>query len=318
MASYPVQGKTVLITGAARGIGAETARRLAAKGARVAIVGLEPEELERVAAQCGQEAIWFETDVTDWDALDRAVSGTVERFGGIDVVMANAGIAIGGLVKSTDPRAWERVVEVNLLGCWRTVRTCLPHVIERRGYLLPVASVAAAAHSPLMSAYCASKAGIEAFADSLRGEVAHHGVAVGVAYFSWIATDMVAGGDATVAAGMLRGRMRGPLAKTYPVSVAVDAIEKGIETRARRVVAPGWAKALLALRDFLPLLTDRQVADVMPEVERAVEADIAARGEAASAPVGAGGEADSRARQVGVTGDGSRVTGDGSRVTGHG
>src|SRR5690348_10496761 len=157
MASYPVAGKSVLITGAARGIGAETARRLAAKGAKVSLVGLEPEELEKVAAQCGSDAIWFETDVTDWDALERAASGTVESFGGIDVVMANAGIASGGLVRYTDTDAWERVIEVNLLGVWRTVRTCLPHVIERKGYILPVASLAAAAHSPVMSAYSASK-----------------------------------------------------------------------------------------------------------------------------------------------------------------
>jgi NAD(P)-dependent dehydrogenase (short-subunit alcohol dehydrogenase family) len=296
MASYPVAGKTVFITGAARGIGAETARRLAAKGANVALVGLEPDELERVASQCGANAAWFDTDVTDWDALERAAAGTVERFGGIDVVMANAGIASAGLVKSTDPDAWERVVEVNLFGVWRTVRTCLPHVIERKGYILPVASLAAAAHSPVMSAYSASKAGVEAFADALRAEVAHHGVAVGCAYFSWIGTDMVSGGDASAAGGILRGRMKGPLAKTYPVSVAVDAVEKGIESRARRVMAPSWIRFMFVMRDFLSVITDKQVADVMPEVERVVEADIAARGAQATAPVGAGGEADSRLR----------------------
>ena len=146
MASYPVAGKSILITGPARGIGAETARRLAAKGAKLSLVGLEPEELEKVAAQCGPDAVWFETDVTDWDALERAASGTVDAFGGIDVVMANAGVAVAGLVETVDPRAWERVIEVNLLGVWRTVRTCLPHVIERRGYVLPVASMAAAVH----------------------------------------------------------------------------------------------------------------------------------------------------------------------------
>ena len=296
MSTYPIAGKTVLITGAARGIGAETARRLASKGARVSLVGLEPEELEKVAAQCGPDAIWFETDVTDWDALDRAVSGTVERFGGIDVVMANAGIASSGLVRYTDVDAWERVIEVNLLGVFRTVRACLPHVIERKGYILPVASLAAAAHSPVMSAYSASKAAVEAFGDALRGEVAHHGVSVGVAYFSWIATDMVAGGDATVAAGLLRGRMRGPLGKTYPLSVAIDAVDKGIENRSMRVVAPGWAKILLAMRYWIPNATLREMKQVMPEVEKAIEADVAERGAAASAPVGAGGEADSRRR----------------------
>jgi NAD(P)-dependent dehydrogenase (short-subunit alcohol dehydrogenase family) len=301
MANYPVAGKSVLITGAARGIGAETARRLAAKGAKVSLVGLEPEELERVAAQCGSDAIFFDTDVTDWDALERAASGTVERFGGIDVVMANAGIASAGLVVNTDPAAWERVVEVNLFGVWRTVRTCLPHVIERKGYILPVASLAAAAHSPVMSAYSASKAGVEAFADALRGEVAHHGVRVGCAYFSWIGTDMVAGGDASAAGGILRSKMKGPLAKTYPLSVAIDAVEKGIENRSRRVMGPSWIKYMFAMRDFLGPITDRQVADVMPEVERVVSADIAARGAQSSAPVGAGGEADSRARSSSAT-----------------
>ena len=86
---WTTRGKTVLITGAARGLGAETARRVAARGANVALVGLEPEELERVAAQCGANAAWFECDVTDTEALEAAVNGTVERFGGIDVVMAN-------------------------------------------------------------------------------------------------------------------------------------------------------------------------------------------------------------------------------------
>ena len=297
MSTYPVSGKTVFITGAARGIGAETARRMAKKGANVALVGLEPEELEKVASQCGPNAAWFETDVTDWEALERATAGTVERFGGIDVVMANAGIAVAGLVRSVEPTAWERVIEVNLLGVWRTVRTTLPHVIERRGYVLPVASMAAAAHPPAMSAYSAAKAGVEAFGDSLRTEMMHHGVAVGVAYFSWIATDMVAGGNASAAGGILRSRMKGPIGKTYPLSVAIDAVEKGIESRARRVVAPGWARIMLAMRDILGPVQDKQLAPYMADVERAFEEDIAKRGSSeASAPVGAGGAADSARR----------------------
>ena len=126
MEDWTTRGKTVLITGAARGLGAEAARRVAARGANVALVGLEPEELERVAAQCGANAAWFECDVTDTEALKRAVQGTVERFGGIDVVMANAGIAPVGMVRSTDPAAFERTIEINLLGVWRTVRAALP------------------------------------------------------------------------------------------------------------------------------------------------------------------------------------------------
>ena len=94
--NFDVNGRTVFITGAARGIGAETARRLHAKGANVALVGLEPERLEELAEQLGERAIAIEADVTDFDALQRAASATVERFGGIDVGIANAGIAYTG------------------------------------------------------------------------------------------------------------------------------------------------------------------------------------------------------------------------------
>src|SRR5687768_14065249 len=99
--SWSLQGKTVFITGAARGIGAESARRLAARGARLSLVGLEPELLEKVAAECG-DAAWFEADVTDPEALQAAVDGTIERFGAIDVVIANAGIGAGGTVRTMD------------------------------------------------------------------------------------------------------------------------------------------------------------------------------------------------------------------------
>src|SRR5918911_4970396 len=179
MPSYPIAGKTVFITGAARGIGAESARRLARKGARVALVGLEPEELARTATDCGPDAAWFQADITDRVAIEAAVAGTVERFGGIDILVANAGTAAYGTVRTIDPDAFERTIEINLLGSWRTVRAALPHLIDRRGYALIVASVAAVAHAPAMSAYSASKAGVEAFADCLRQEVRHLGVDVG-------------------------------------------------------------------------------------------------------------------------------------------
>lgn len=292
MEDWTTRGKTVLITGAARGLGAETARRVAARGANVALVGLEPEELERVAAQCGSNAAWFECDVTDTEALERAVQGTVERFGGIDVVMANAGIAPMGMVRSTDPDAFERTVEINLFGVWRTVRACLPHVIERKGYVLVIASLAAALHAPGMAAYSASKAGAEAFADSLRVEVKHLGVDVGVGYFSFIDTDMVRGADSHPAIGRLRQEAGGPLGKTYPLSSAGQAIADGIEGRRRWVVVPGWARALLVLRTALQPLIERGARDIAAEADALFLQDVMERGATvASAPVGAGGEA---------------------------
>jgi NAD(P)-dependent dehydrogenase (short-subunit alcohol dehydrogenase family) len=287
-----VSGRTVLITGAARGIGAESARRLAARGANVSLVGLEPEELERVAVQCGSNAAWFECDVTDWGALERAVEGTVERFGGIDAVIANAGIAPVGMVRSTDPAAFERTIEINLLGMWRTVRSCLPHVIERRGHVLVIASLAAALHSPGMAAYSASKAGAEAFADSLRAEIAHLGVSVGVGYFAFIDTDLVRGGDARLAMRRLRQELPGHIGRTYPVAGVAEAVADGIERRRRWVVAPGWVRPILFLRTALSPLVERTSRDTAREADALFQEDVERRGaEAASAPVGAGGEA---------------------------
>jgi len=216
----------------------------------------------------------------------------VERFGGIDVVVANAGIASAGMARSIDPRAFESTLDVNLLGVWRTVRACLPQVIERRGYVLVISSLAAAVHSPGMAAYAASKAGAEAFADSLRIEVRHLGVDVGVGYFSWIDTDMVRGGDAHPTLGELRGQIPGPLGKTYPVSAVGEAIATGIAERRRWVVVPGWSRALLVLRTALSPLIDRVSFETASEADQRFQADVEERGiEAASAPVGPGGEA---------------------------
>jgi NAD(P)-dependent dehydrogenase (short-subunit alcohol dehydrogenase family) len=297
---WSVRGRTVLITGAARGIGAESARRLASRGANVSLVGLEPDELQRVGGQCGAGAACFEADVTDWDPLERAVEGTVERFGSIDAVVANAGIGAPGTVRLTDPAAFERTIEVNLLGTWRTVRACLPHVIERRGYILVIASLAAAVHGPGMAAYSASKAGAEAFADSLRVEVKRLGVDVGVGYFSFIDTDLVRGADAHPTLGGLRQETPGPYGKTYPLSDVGQAIVEGIEQRRRWVVVPRWARATLVLRTALAPLIDRASYDRASEAEALFQQDVEARGvEAASAPLGPGGDAAARERSVG-------------------
>jgi len=291
--SWGVAGKTVLITGAARGIGAESARRLAKAGARLSLVGFEPEELAKVAAECGPDAIWFECDVTDTEALQSAVEETVERLGGIDVCIANAGIAAGGPLRHSDLGNYERVIEVNLLGVIRTINACLPHVVERGGYLLPIASVAAAVHAPGMGAYSASKAGVEAFADSLRSELKHLGVDVGVGYFSWIDTEMVAGADRHPALTDLRTRLPGPFGKTYPVSAVGKAVLRGVEKRRRWVAVPGWVRLVLLNRGWFWAISEAGSKREVPELDARFAQDVADRGrEVSSGPVGAGGAAE--------------------------
>ncbi|QWF80792.1 short-chain dehydrogenase/reductase [Amycolatopsis sp. CA-230715] len=291
MAQVNVDGKVVLITGAARGIGAGLAERLAARGAKIALVGLEPEEQQKVADRIGAAAKAWEADVTDWDALERAMAGVVDHFGGIDIVVANAGIATSGFVRSVDPRAFEKVIEVDLLGVWRTFRVALPYIIERRGYLLAISSLAAITHAPAMANYAAAKAGVEAFVNSLRPEVAHLGVKVGVAHPTWIKTDLVESADAHPVFGKLRASMPGLIGKTYPLSVALDCIEDGILKRARTIHAPKWVGGLKLIRAFLPPIIEFGSRSRVPAADKAALADIKERGAYESSVTGHGGRA---------------------------
>jgi NAD(P)-dependent dehydrogenase (short-subunit alcohol dehydrogenase family) len=251
IAPFDVNGRTVFITGAARGIGAGTAERLHAKGANVALVGLEPERLEALAARLA--------DVTDYDALERAVRATNERFGPIDVAIANAGVQFMGTLASAPIEHVERTLAVNLLGVWRTDRAVIGQIVERRGYLLNIASLAAATHGPLMGAYTASKAGVEALSDALRQETYPSGARVGCAYFGFIDTDIVRGSFAQASTKSMLERGPSRFSKPVPVARAIDAIELGVERRSARVWAPRWVGAVLTLRGVVQPLIERRV-----------------------------------------------------------
>ncbi|HVS29066.1 MAG TPA: short-chain dehydrogenase/reductase [Solirubrobacteraceae bacterium] len=270
-------GKTAFITGAARGIGAETARRLIRRGANVALADVRTDLLEPLVASLGDQAVAFEADVRDWDSLERAVEGAVERFGGLDVVMANAGVAPIGPVQTIDPADWERTIDVNLLGVFRTVRVALPHVLERRGYFLLVASLAAQVHAPFMSHYAAAKAGVEALGDSLRIEVAHQGVGVGVAYFGFIDTDMVREAEQTPEVAGLRDRGPGIFTQAVPVQVAAEASVRGMERRGRRVVAPRGVLPVVMTPGVSQRISELGVRGAVPQAIRTAVDNAAKR-----------------------------------------
>jgi NAD(P)-dependent dehydrogenase (short-subunit alcohol dehydrogenase family) len=268
----PLNNRVVFITGAARGIGAETARRLAARGARVALAGLEPELLEKLAAELGDKHTWFECDVTDQAGIDAAVAGTIERFGRIDVVVANAGIANRGTVATCPIDDVARTIEVNLVGVVRTVGATLPHIIKERGYVLLVASAAAFGGAPGMAAYAASMSGVVAFGDVLGLVVAHKQVGVGVSYMRWIDTDLVRDVrndsptfDETIA------KLPGPLSKVLPVEECAEAFVEAIEHRTERVYVPKSLRRVRTLRGMLsgPLnrAMRKQAAESVPLME---------------------------------------------------
>ncbi|HYH61931.1 MAG TPA: SDR family NAD(P)-dependent oxidoreductase [Solirubrobacterales bacterium] len=244
-----LEGKRVLITGAARGIGALTAKRLYERGAKVVLVGLEPERLAETAAACG-DAPWFECDVANRGQVDDAVAAAVERLGGLDVAIANAGIGAQMTLIEGDAGVWDKTFDVNVAGTFNLVRAAGPHIAHRDGYFLLTSSLAAAVHLPLMSAYCASKAAVESLGDSLRIELRPTGAKVGVAYFAELDTDMTSRGFATKAASRmpLGGHGHIPVA---PVGPAIDALERGIAKRSRRIVSPRWVGLLLPIRELV-------------------------------------------------------------------
>ncbi len=282
-APYDVNGRTVFITGAARGIGKATAERLHAKGANVALVGLEPERLEENAARLGDRALSFEADVTDLEALERAVAVTVERFGGIDVAIANAGIAYSGGLATTPVELVERTLSVNLLGVWRTDRAVLGQILERRGYLLNIASLAAVLHLPMMGPYVAAKAGVEGLSNTLRSECAISGAAVGCAYFGFLDTDLVRAAFAEPAAEAVNENAPAFLRNPAPLSKAIDAIERGIERRSSRVWAPRWIGPLLIARGVMQPLSELRARKDAEQLERAMR--LADESNASSDPV---------------------------------
>lgn len=210
---------------------------------------VDVEHLERAAATFGGAPLTVELDVTNVAACERAVGETLARYGSLDVVWANAGIATFGPLLRTDPGAWMRTIDVNLVGVFNTVRAALPHVIERRGYVAVTASLATFAHVPGASAYCASKAGVEAMCNALRVEVAHLGVDVGTIHPTWVATHMVTDLDQEVASfARLRKAMMPPFRKTYPVERAARDIARGFDRRAARICVPGFVRAAHVLR----------------------------------------------------------------------
>src|SRR5271163_3862402 len=282
-----VNSKVVFITGGGGGIGAEVARRLHAKGAKLVLTDLDEAALVARSAELGGDdrVLTFVADVRDLAAMQAAADQAITKFGGIDVVVANAGIGSYGSVLNVDPEAVKRVLDVNLLGVFHTVRAALPSIIDRRGYVLSVSSLAAFAAAPGMAPYDMSKAGNEHLAHALRLEVAHLGVAVGSAHMAWIDTAMVR--DSLADLPTFREQLAKfpwPLNKTATVDKCAAAFVEGIEGRKRRVYCPSWVGVFRWLKPVLSTrLGERPLLKGAGDQVAGMDADVAALGRSISA-----------------------------------
>jgi NAD(P)-dependent dehydrogenase (short-subunit alcohol dehydrogenase family) len=258
---YDLNGRVALVTGAARGIGFETARQMHLRGASVAVLDLDEADAREAAERIGERAIGIGADVTDIGAMQAAVAETVEKLGGLDVAVANAGIAQRNFAttRAISGEEWERVFEVDLLGVWRTARAALPQLVERRGQMVVVSSIYAFANGMGNSPYAVAKAGVESLGRALRVELAPHGASATVAYFGWVDTKMVQ--DAFEQEDADRVRELGPdfLLKRIPPDEAAAGLVRGIEERAPRVFVPKWWRYVSALRGVINPLLDRRM-----------------------------------------------------------
>lgn len=281
-----VYGKVVFITGGAAGIGAEVASRLHGKGAKLVLVDVDEGQLTRAAAGLSEDRVLTVTaDVRDLPAMQAAADAAVARFGGIDIVLANAGIISYGSVQQVDPEAFKRLLDINVLGVFHTVRATLPSVLDRRGYVLIVSSLAAYAAAPGLAPYNASKAAVEHFANALRLEVAHRGVAVGSAHMSWIDTAMVRDPKADLSTfGEMLARLPYPLNTTTSVASCARAFVSGIEGRKTRIFSPGWVGIARWIKPVLSTrIGEAPVRAFVPDILPRMDAQVAALGRSTTA-----------------------------------
>jgi NAD(P)-dependent dehydrogenase (short-subunit alcohol dehydrogenase family) len=236
--------RTVFVTGAARGIGADLARRLVRAGARVTLLDID-EGVQEAADRLGAHALGVVADVRRPDELARAVARTADRFGGPDVVVANAATISPQDLVSGDADAVARTIDVNLTGAWNTVRAAAPHLRPGIGYALMVCSTAAFVRTPHYGAYAASKAGLDAVTDVLRIELSPRAIRVGTAYFH--AVDTATFHETVDAPALERFTSGMPTSafRTVAVARASRALVRAIARRSRRVVVPTYAGGVL-------------------------------------------------------------------------
>ncbi|WP_271105781.1 SDR family NAD(P)-dependent oxidoreductase [Pseudomonas tohonis] len=238
--SYSIENRIIAITGSTGGLGNALAKALRDKGAKLALLDLSLDAANAQAQELGGETVAkaWEVNVRSLQSLQTALDAAAKHFGGLDVVIANAGVGWVGALEFMAPEAFDSTIDINLNGVWRTFRAALPHIRNRKGYMLAISSMAAFVHNPVHAHYAASKAGVWALCDSLRTELRHQGIGVGSVHPTFFRTPMMDEVNADPVGNKLwEGNTKG-LWKYIDIEHVIGDVVAGIEKRADIVVVP--------------------------------------------------------------------------------
>ena len=258
-----LEGKVALITGGSRGIGAAAVRMFVQAGAKVFFnYEKSKDAAEGLVRECGESnSAAIACNLNGSESAQALVAACVKRFGRLDVVLANAGISWrsgASTIASCDEAEFEKIVEVDLLGVWRTIRAALPEIVRNKGQVLVTSSAYAFLNGMANAPYAASKAGVEMFTRCLRAEFAYTGATASVAYPGWTATAIAKvafGANATVTK-MNEVGFPGWLRRASPPEQVARAIAKGVRYRRSRIYAPWRWVPFSLFRGIFGVLTD--------------------------------------------------------------
>jgi short-subunit dehydrogenase len=261
--------KTVVLTGASDGIGAEIARRLASEGARLVLAARNEEKLNEVAFRCrkaGADILIVPTDVAERNQCQRLVNQAVERFGGIDVLVNNAGISMHAMFDEiTDLSTFEQVMAVNCFGAVWCTHAALPALKQARGLVVGMSSLAGRTGVPGRTTYCASKFAMSGFFEALRIELTGSGVDVTMLFPGVVATAIRRNGldGAGVRGGSAAGTSNLDETGAMSVERCAEMAIAGMRARKRDVIMTTRARLGLKLKAFAPRMTDRMALKVL-------------------------------------------------------
>ena len=274
-----IDGAVILVTGAGQGIGRALVAGILARGGRPVAVEFDPAFAEGLEAQIAGRGAVHIADVRDADRMAEIAACTIRDFGGIDVVIANAGIERVSPTLDMPPAMFESVLETNVQGVYRTLQPALASVVARKGHVLAIASIAALIPFPMAAAYSTSKAAVDMMMRVLRLELTGTGATAGAAYFGFVQTAMADRiFSAPEVAQVVDSLPCVPLGiKPLPGADRVAArILDGIARRRARIYAPWMVRVTFALRGLYPQL-DGLLGRFVMRIDKRIAAFRAAR-----------------------------------------